>query len=177
MLYFVTGNKNKFNEASDIIPDLKQINLDLVEIQSLNGLEIIKSKLLQAHQIHPDKNLIVEDISFEIQSLNRFPGPLIKWLLQSLGAEGIWDLMKNQDSKSAQVVCNLGYIDSAGNTKYFEALLDGQIVAPQGDNGFGFDPIFRPLGHNKTLAEMNTLEKNEISYRAGVFRELKEYLS
>jgi non-canonical purine NTP pyrophosphatase (RdgB/HAM1 family) len=177
MLYFVTGNQNKFLEASKIIPELIQTEIDLIEIQSLNTLEIIQAKLLQAHHLHPDKNLIVEDISVEISALNGFPGPLIKWFLQSLGEEEIWQILKNKKDKSAKVICNLGHIDNNGKIKYFEASLEGEIVSVRGDNGFGFDPIFKPKGSTMTLAEMGIEAKNQISYRARVFNQLKSYLT
>jgi len=49
----------------------------------------------------------------------------------------------------------------------------GKILeAPQGDDGFGYDPIFMPEGHNRSFAEMSDDEKNEISHRANALKDL-----
>lgn len=45
MIYFVTGSKDKFREAKFIIPELDQLDMDLVEIQSIDAKEVIKAKL------------------------------------------------------------------------------------------------------------------------------------
>lgn len=51
MLYFITGNKNKFEEIKAIIPKAEQLDIDLPEIQEINAREIIKQKLLEAFKL------------------------------------------------------------------------------------------------------------------------------
>ena len=46
-----------------------------------------------------------------------------------------------------------------------------------GSNGFGYDPIFIPEGHAKTFAEMEAVDKNQISHRAKALQKLKEFFS
>ena len=49
---------------------------------------------------------------------------------------------------------------------------EGEILfAPRGENGFGYDPIFRPLGQEKSMAELTAEEKNAISHRGRALRE------
>ena len=93
-LYFITGNKNKFEEAKAMIPSLQQLDMDLVEIQSTDAHEIIRAKLNEALKYH-EGELIVEDTSLYLSCLNGLPGPLIKWFLKSIGNEGIYNLTKN----------------------------------------------------------------------------------
>ncbi len=65
-----------------------------------------------------------------------------------------------------------------GPESVFEGRIDGVItLAPSGENGFGYDPIFKPTGCEKTLAELELEEKNVISHRAKAVQALLEYLS
>jgi len=56
--------------------------------------------------------------------------------------------------------------------------IDGTIsISPQGDKGFGWDPIFIPNGYSKTFGEMEMFEKSKISMRKIALEKLREYLS
>jgi XTP/dITP diphosphohydrolase len=57
----------------------------------------------------------------------------------------------------------------------FAGRVDGEIVAPRGEGGFGFDPIFEYDG--KTLAEMGTAEKNAISHRGRALERFASWLA
>ena len=60
---------------------------------------------------------------------------------------------------------------------FFKGRLDGKITEkPRGTKGFGWDPIFQPVGHTRTFGEMDDEEKNAISMRKEAFLKLKEYL-
>lgn len=171
-IYFVTGNKNKFEEASSIIPSLIQKDIDLPEIQSLDVREVIKYKLeVVFKEIGP---CIVEDQSLLFEGLNGLPGPLIKWFLKSIGNEGLVNFSK-LGTGQAQVIALLGLYDGK-EMSYFEGTQKGTIVAPRGENGFGWDPIFQPDGSDKTFGEITSEEKNAISFRKIAFEKLKEYL-
>ncbi len=177
-MYFVTGNKNKFEEANSILGssfNLKQLDVDLPEIQSLDPKEVIEHKLKEASARHKGK-LVVEDLSASINCLNGFPGPLIKWFWEDLGNEGIADLVSKYEDNRVVSTINLGYSDEGGGIKYFDSSLKGKIVAPRVDGGWGWDPIFEEVETGKTFAEMTSKEKNKISMRKIVFEKLKEYL-
>ena len=69
---------------------------------------------------------------------------------------------------------------SSGNENefhFFEGSIKGKIVFPRGKNGFGWDRIFQPSGHNKTFAEMTKEEKFKISMRTVAVNKLKNFLS
>jgi len=64
-----------------------------------------------------------------------------------------------------------------GKQYFFEGKVDGEILTEQrGVDGFGYDPIFRPLGFRQTFAEMSALAKNTISHRGRAMQQLKEFL-
>ena len=172
-LFFITGNAGKFEEAQAFIPEIKQLDLDLDEMQSLDAHKIIKHKLEEA-QKHHKGSFIVEDVSVYIDGMNGLPGPLIKWFLSTVGCEGLAKLTK-VFGNAASAKCIVGYFDGQ-KTEFFEGEANGIIVAPRGSSGFGFDKIFIPKGYKKTFGEMPKEEKNKISMRKIAFEKLKEHL-
>jgi non-canonical purine NTP pyrophosphatase (RdgB/HAM1 family) len=173
-IYFITGNINKFNEAKDLIPDIKQIDIDLPEIQEINPKIIIQEKLKQAGKNRKDK-FFCEDTSLYINSLNGLPGPLIKWFLKTIGQKGINKILENFDDKSASAKTIIGYTNK-NKIVFFEGEIKGKIVEPRGERGFGWDQIFQPDNYEKTFGEMSLKEKNKISMRKQALLKLKNYL-
>ncbi len=174
-IQFTTGNVNKFKEAQKIVSDLKQLDIDLLEIQEIDAYEVIRAKLKEA-QKHHKGTFVVEDTSLYLECLNGLPGPLIKWFEKSIGNEGLYDIAHKYDNYNAQAKTVVGYSDNNGNIEFFEGVIEGKIVSPQGDGDFGWGPIFVPDGQEKTFAQMNKEEKNKISMRKFAFEKLKEFL-
>ena len=70
------------------------------------------------------------------------------------------------DKRSASFVCVMAIARPDSDTIFVKGILDGKIAAaPQGDNGFGYDPIFVPEGYDITTAELTVSQKNKISHR------------
>ncbi len=174
-IQFITGNVNKFKEVQKFIPNLKQLDIDLPEIQEIDAKEVIKAKLKEA-QKHHKGNLVVEDTSLYLDCLNGLPGPLIKWFEKSIGNEGLYDIAQKYDNYNAIAKTVVGYSDSEGNINFFEGVIEGKIVKPQGNTNFGWDPIFVPNGQEKTFAQMSKEEKNKISMRKFAFEKLRDFL-
>ena len=60
-----------------------------------------------------------------------------------------------------------------GHSEWFEGRVDGTLTfPPRGANGFGYDPIFVPAGHEQTFGEMDPAAKHAMSHRADAFRKL-----
>lgn len=174
-LYFVTGNKHKFVEVSKLIPGIRQLELDLVEIQELDPRKIVEHKLREARKKSKDM-IAVEDVSFSMAALGGLPGPQIKWFIQTLGAKGLLDLSKRLGKDGAKASATVGLITKQGKVHYFGGEVTGKIVSPRGDTSFGFDPIFQPDGMSKTFGELETGVKNIISHRAKAWSKVREYL-
>jgi len=184
---FITGSQSKIDEARAVIDDLvaPPEPIDLPEIQGIDSKSIIEAKLSLAVKEFKS-SIIVEDTGLffhsystsTLQGMIGLPGPLIKWFLKApnMGLEGLYQLAKNSGECGAVAVTKIGYACSAKEFFFFEGKLYGTIVSPRGNSGFGWDPIFQPYGHDKTLAEMTIEEKNAISMRADAFRQLKKFL-
>jgi XTP/dITP diphosphohydrolase len=70
----------------------------------------------------------------------------------------------------------LAYPD--GRIEIFEGRIDGDIVwPPRGSGGFGYDPMFRPSGYDRTFGEIPPAEKQAISHRARAVEKLVEYFT
>ena len=89
-----------------------------------------------------------------------------RYLLGKLGDE------KN---RRARFVCCVCCCLPDGNTITARGECEGEILdAPRGSNGFGYDPLFRPLGYDVSMAELSADEKNAISHRGKAMREFIE---
>lgn len=198
VIYFISGNKNKFVEFESVFFSvcdehgvdkviLKQLDIDLDEVQELDARKVVEHKLRDAvcvsKKFTKDDYIICEDTSLYIDALNGFPGPLIKWLSKSIGDEGIAAMVLNYNEHTAVAKTFIGcYSCDSKKINFFEGDIKGDIVAPRGKNGFGWDKIFLPdilhggFGADKTFAEMNADEKNEYSMRRIATEKLAEYL-
>ncbi len=81
------------------------------------------------------------------------------------------------EGRGARFVCCIALAEADG-VKTFIGYVKGRIGrGMRGVNGFGYDPLFFPEGHDRTFAEMDDTEKNAMSHRAMALRELQKYLS
>lgn len=158
-----------------MLPGVKQLDIDLPEIQSIDAKEIIKTKLLEA-QKHKKGEFIIEDTSLYLDCLNGLPGPLIKWFLGKLGNTGLYHIVKKLGNNKAVAKTIIGYSDCKNQIHFFEGSLSGAIVKPTGKTSFGWDPIFLPNGYNKTFQQMDKSQKNKISMRRKAVNKLKNFL-
>ena len=172
----VTGNPAKLAEARRLFPRLEAEELDLPEIQSLDLESVLRAKAHEAHG-RLDRPVIVEETGLELPSLNGFPGPLVKWMLESIGAEGIARLVSTEGDPRATARCALMFYDGIR-----EVLAEGTtsgvlVLPPRGDSGFGWDPVFEPDGSNRTYGELSAEEKDAISHRGHAWRALEQALA
>lgn len=180
-IVFVTGNTGKLKGLTALAPaDVEiiseKINLD--EIQSLDVRKIVEHKLREAYR-HIGKPVIVEDVGAGLASLNGLPGPFIKFFEQQLGRDALYQIQKAPND-TVTICCIAGFYDGR-HMLFGEGKVQGRIMAPRGENGFGFDcvivPDNQPNGQQRTFAEMTTQEKNAISHRGQAFRNLLAQLS
>jgi non-canonical purine NTP pyrophosphatase (RdgB/HAM1 family) len=177
MLYLITGNKGKFSEFKTILKgvSVRQLDVELPEIQELDSRSIIRAKLAEGLK-HKSGDIAVEDSSLYLRCMNGMPGPLVKWFMKAIGSEGIYHIAEGFGDYSAEVRCTIGYATSKGAMHFFEGSVLGKVVSPKGSNGFGWDVIFVPEGFSKTFGEMSAEEKNRISHRKLAADKLSAFL-
>jgi len=189
-LIIATHNENKALEIRDYLKNQHQF-----EILTLNDLGITdeveetgatfrENALLKANTIMrlTGHLTIADDSGLEIDSLDKQPGIMSARYLgkdtpYTVKNEIILEKLAETTSRTARFVSAMAISSPDCRPVVMQGILEGQIAfSPQGDNGFGYDPIFIPLGMHQTMAEISLEEKNKISHRAIALRETVAYL-
>lgn len=187
-LIFATNNLNKVKEIQQIIGG-KFIIKTLADIGCTkeideNGNTLKENASIKSNYVFKifNMNCFADDTGLIVEELNGEPGVLSARYAgeQKNAKDNINLLLKNLrgcENKNAKFVTIISLI-LEGIEYFFEGELKGKIAYIEaGRNGFGYDPIFIPEGHKKTLAELSLSEKNKISHRALAFNKLQEFLN
>jgi XTP/dITP diphosphohydrolase len=184
VVFFATGNINKFNEARSILGArgvaVGMLKLKGDEIQSDSLQEIAEKSVQNAYQ-RCHLPIFVEDAGLFIDALSGFPGPYAAYVYKTIHNSGILKLMEGVKDRKATFQSLISYCDDQNATDplSFYGESKGEITTTerreQGKSGFGFDPIFQPAGSPKTFAEMTITEKNGYSHRADAIRKFAEW--
>ena len=185
-LVLATQNSGKISEFRQILADKSCISMrslldyptvpDINENRSTFAGNSIK-KAIEVSK-HTDTATLADDSGLEVDALNGNPGilsaryagknatsdQLISKVLKEL--KGTPDIKRTARFRCAIALvipsCTDGMV-----IEVVEGICEGKITfKKQGEHGFGYDPIFAPLGHNQTFAELGTEIKNKISHRA-----------
>lgn len=173
MLTFITGNEQKRVEVERILGcSLACESLPLEEIQSIELEPVVRHKAAQAYAF-VQRPVLVEDTGLAFSAWNGFPGALVKWLLSSLGPDGICRLLCREKNRSAIAMTLFAYC-AGDDLRVFYGAVPGVIPeAPRGTSGFGWDALFQPLGSVHTFAEMSAEEKDQFSMRRLALEQLR----
>ncbi len=179
MLYLVTSNLNKFNEAKLILEEyrltLQHLPIEKLEIQA-DTIQDISEYATKVILEQNKKEILVEDAGLFIDALNGFPGPYSSYIYKTIRCEGILNLLKSETKRTASFKAVLSYGRPKNKVISFLGEIKGQIVySVRGSGGFGFDPIFKPNGSNKTFAEMSISQKNQFSHRMQALKQFAEW--
>jgi len=184
-VYFITGNKYKFREVSEIFKkkkikyDLEQKDIKTTEIQAQTLKDVALFKL-NSVKCKIKGSFFIEDAGFFVDiPLEGFPGVYSSYVLKTIGNEGILKLINDFDRSVAHFSAIIAfYFKPIDKTLFFEGLVEGKVSKTiRGKGGFGFDPIFIPnIILDKTFAELSTEEKNKISHRGQALGKLLEFL-
>lgn len=173
----VTGNKFKAQETEQILDTpLVTSNIELDEIQELNLEKVALHKLNQAYKLLK-KTVMIDDVSFEVDAWNGFPGPLIKWILKvGDGPKVLLKMLEGEKNRKAVARLAIGFHDGKKSHLFFGQSTGTIAHEIRGENGFGWDRVFVPDGYNETFAEMDIKLKNSISHRADALTKFKVFL-
>ena len=184
VVFFATGNINKFNEVRNILGQygvaVGLLRFKGYEIQSDSLKEIAQTSVKNAYK-RCRLPIFVEDAGLFIDSLGGFPGPYAAYVYKTINNVGILKLMENINDRQAKFQSVIAYCDDkiSNDPICFEGEAKGSITLTerreQGKSGFGFDPIFQPEGSGKSFAEMPIQEKNGFSHRGIAIRRFAQY--
>jgi XTP/dITP diphosphohydrolase len=163
VIRFVTGNEGKVREAREYLDEsVEQVEYDYTEIQGdLKDIALYGAR--ETFEATGDgEPVLVDDTGLFVEALSGFPGPYSSFVEDTLGIERVWRVVEGEENRRAAFRTVLAYYDGE-TAESFEGRVRGRIVAPRGEGGFGYDPIFEHDG--QTFAEMDTTEKNAISHR------------
>ena len=187
-LVFATNNLNKLTEVQKMLPDSIEL-LSLKDINCFDDIEETATTLegnakIKANYI-TDKlgyNCFADDTGLEVESLNGKPGVYsARYAGEPNNSENnmskLLSELENKTNRKAQFRTSI-CLNLNGNQFLFDGICKGEILQQkQGKKGFGYDPIFKPEGFNKSFAEMSSEEKNKISHRGLAIKKLVTFLS
>ena len=188
-----TNNKGKLKEIRSLLP--KYINIYSTSNFKLkspkeDGKTFKENSLIKSRYFSLKTNLIclADDSGLEIDLLNKRPGifsarwggrkgdfnKAIEKVYKELGkVDKNW---KNKKIK-ARFICALSISNLNKKIACVQGRVDGFIsLTPKGKNGFGYDPIFIPLGEKQTFGEMKPSKKYKIDHRFDAFEKIKKFL-
>jgi len=183
VVFFATGNINKFNEARSILSPfgiaVGMLRVKGDEIQSDSLKEIAQASVINAYK-RCRLPIFVEDAGLFIDALSGFPGSYAAYVYKTIHNSGILKLMENVKDRQAKFQSVIAYCDQTlCEPECFDGESIGEITLTerkqQGKSAFGFDPIFQPFGSSKSFAEMTIEEKNGFSHRAMALRKFAEW--
>ena len=178
ILKIVTSNPGKVEEFSKAFSgiglDFEHVRISYQEPQVSSLEEVVESgiKELRAQGL---SDFMIDDSGMFVDHLKGFPGVYSSYVQKTVGNSGVLKLMENVTDRSARFECCIGCCVK-DEIIMVTGVSPGHILnEPQGEGGFGYDPIFSPDG-KRSFAEMPLDEKNGISHRGRAIGLLREEL-
>lgn len=190
-IVFATGNKDKMREIREIMADceveifsMKEagIDVDIVE----NGTTFEENALIKAKAIaeHTDAIVLADDSGLEIDALNKEPGI---YSARYMGEDTSYTVKNRnlierlegvpKEQRTARFVCAIAAVLPGGKELVIRQTMEGYIgYEPEGENGFGYDPIFFLEEYGCSSAALSREQKNAISHRGKALRAMRDML-
>lgn len=188
-LVIASHNAGKVREITALlgpygVEPVSAAELDLPEPEE-TGATFIANAELKARAAADLSGLpaLADDSGLCVEALNGDPGVFTaNWAETPTGRDWTLAMRKVEDalaakgpdaSRDAHFVCVLALAWPDGHVQWFEGRADGTLTwPPRGLVGFGYDPVFVPIGRDQTFAELDPAEKHAISHRADAFAKL-----
>lgn len=168
-LYFVTASENKFNDYQFLLgkyADLFWFRHHVEDVVTTDLDILIRRKVEAIKPKLPYLPFLVEQTNLTIRAWKNLPGNAAGLFMDGVGAAGICKMLDTFPDRSATAVTKLAYHAADDRVAVFAGQLAGTIAPePRGQQIFGWDAIFIPEGHDRTLAEMGMEQRNSVSTR------------
>lgn len=190
-LLVATHNLGKLAELRSLLAELPfdLVGLscveNIIEVEETGTTFIDNAKLKAAgYAIQTGLLTLADDSGLEVDALNGRPGVLSARYGGDVGFDKKMQMLLGEmdnaasHSRAARFVCSIAIAAPNGNILHTtEGICLGKIAAgPNGDGGFGYDPIFVPDGFNETFGELSGAVKQKISHRARAFEQIMPFL-
>jgi XTP/dITP diphosphohydrolase len=199
-LLLATRNVNKTREFAQILgaefqvsdlsslensPELEETGRTFKENAILKALAFSRVRQLSRAKDRP-VFVVADDSGLEVDALDGAPGIFSaryagenatdeQNIIKLLGELSRRDVPR--DERSARFRCVIALVRDGKLLRTFEGVVRGTIGdPPRGDRGFGYDPIFLPVGIGETFGELTAEAKNEISHRGKAIAVLRDFL-
>jgi XTP/dITP diphosphohydrolase len=186
-IVFASSNKNKIFEIQSMLPDTITI-LSLEDIgcfeeipetaDTIEGNAILKANYVTTKYGY---DCFADDTGLEVDILNGEPGVFsARYAGEQRSSEDninkLLTALSDKSNRKAQFKTVIA-LNQNGSQKLFTGIAKGEIkLEKSGQGGFGYDPVFMPLGYRETFAELSLELKNEISHRGKATKELLNFL-
>ncbi len=193
-LVLATRNQGKITEFRRILDALAPGVIELIGVDQFpdlldveeTGSTFEENSLLKARYTSRATGLpaIADDSGLCVDALNGDPGIFsARWAGKhgndQANLEKVLDQLKDvaDEQRTAHFMCVASLVLPDGRHQIAEGRFDGQILhAPVGENGFGYDPIFQPVGMSISSAQMSAEEKDLLSHRGKSLRSLAPHV-
>ncbi|WP_210466321.1 non-canonical purine NTP diphosphatase [Rufibacter roseolus] len=185
---FASNNAHKLKEIQQLLgPPFELVSLeDLGCTQELaEDQDTLEGNALQKASYVWERYHVIcfaDDTGLEVEALNNEPGV---YSARYAGPERdnqsnmqkVLENLKGRSNRKARFRTSIALFLEEGEQHLFNGIVEGHInEEPRGEQGFGYDPIFVPEGHDRTFAQMNSQEKNQISHRGRAVQQLVSFL-
>lgn len=189
-IFVASKNKGKISEIKEFLLPLGYEVFSLLDTPGIpeieeSGSTFEENALIKAKAVyHAVKiSVLADDSGLEVDLLEGRPGVYSARfsgkkatdadnntkLIQELGDSEF-------EKRTARFKCIIVLFDGL-NERSFEGVCEGNIAfSPEGESGFGYDPLFVPKGYSSTFAELGSEEKNRISHRGKALESLRKFL-
>ena len=184
-LFVATHNQHKLREIGQILPGFEILADDPDGVEE-NAPDFIGNALIKVRAIasrHRGDWCMADDSGLEVVALDGAPG------VRSARYAGEPSNTPNNNAlllkklagvvdRRANFTCAIALVDPEGVEHTVVGKCFGRIAeSPSGAEGFGYDPLFIPDGHDKSFAELTADEKNAISHRGRALAEVVKCLN
>ena len=193
-LVIATHNAGKLKEISALLAPFR---VECISAGALGlpepeetGTTFVENALIKARSAAKAAQLpaLADDSGLSVTALGGRPGvytadwaqrqsfegePGRDWYMAMGKVEGMLQALGPDAERSCWFSCVLAIAWPDGACVTYEGRVDGNLVwPPRGDRGFGYDPVFQPLGRSETFAQIDPEEKHSMSHRADAFAKL-----